>query len=222
MTDTDPRLADPESEKLAARFISHPLTPRDARCARAFRLLEKYCGDNTALLRLLIIHSTAVATEALTLLTDNHIASADLAFTAEAALLHDIGVTRCDAPGISCLGTLPYIRHGIAGGEILRTEGMPRHALVCERHTGAGLTRDDIARQHLPLPDADFLPLSIEEKAICLADKFFSKSGDPAKRKPFASVRRSMMRHGEESLRRFDRLAATFPLSADLHDTPEK
>ena len=201
--------------------MRHPLTPRGADCVRAFRLLEKYCGDNTALLRLLVTHSTAVATEALSLLTLSGHTDADLPFTAEAALLHDIGVTRCDAPGIHCHGTLPYICHGTAGADILRAEGLPRHALVCERHTGSGLTREEIAQQGLPLPDADFLPLSIEEKAICLADKFFSKSGDPTERKTFDRTRRSIERHGEEPLRRFDALAALFQRRSDLPERPE-
>ena len=91
-------------------------------------------------------------------------------------MLHDIGVVLCDAPGISCFGKEPYIRHGLLGAAILREEGLERHARVAERHTGTGLTVEAIRRQQLPLPLQDFSPETMEEKLICWADKFFSKT----------------------------------------------
>ena len=54
-------------------------------------------------------------------------------------MLHDIGIIRCNAPGIQCFGNEPYICHGRIGAEMLRAEGFPHHARVCERHTGRGL-----------------------------------------------------------------------------------
>ncbi len=39
-------------------------------------------------------------------------------------------------------------------------------ARICERHTGAGLTIDDIRRQALPLPLKDLLPETVEEKLV--------------------------------------------------------
>ena len=85
-----------------------------------------------------------------------------------------------------------------------------RHALVCERHTGAGLSVEDIISQSLPLPHRDMLPLSIEEKLICYADKFYSKSGDIRREKPFDKVVESMRRHGEDTLERFMQLHELF------------
>ena len=61
---------------------------------------------------------------------------------------------------------------------------LPRHALVCERHTGTGITVSDIRDQHLPLPLRDFSPVSVEEQLICYADKFFSKSRPDYERTP--------------------------------------
>ena len=86
----------------------------------------------------------------------------DVQFMEEAAMLHDIGIYRCDAPSIHCHGTEPYLRHGPIGGEILRAEGLPRHARVAERHTGTGLP--------------GYEPETLEEQIICYADKFYSKS----------------------------------------------
>jgi uncharacterized protein len=62
------------------------------------------------------------------------------------------------------------------GAGILRKEGLERHARVAERHTGTGLTVESIRLQNLPLPLQDFSPETMEEKLICWADKFFSKT----------------------------------------------
>lgn len=172
-------------------------------------IFARFYTGNTELLSTVGIHSGCVADKALGCLRSNGI-EADMAFVEEAALLHDIGVVRCDAPSIFCFGTLPYIRHGVEGRMMLESIGLPRHALVCERHTGSGLTVEDIDRQHLPLPRRDMLPLSIEEKAICYADKFFSKSGNLREEKSLSKVISQMEAHGEDALRRFLELHAIF------------
>ena len=85
---------------------------------------------------------------------------------------------------------------------MLRGEGLPRHARVCERHTGAGLTRDDIVSQQLPLPQQDFLPETMEEKLVCYADKFFSKTR-PDEEKTLEQAVRSLSKFGNEGVSRF-------------------
>nr|MBC8342886.1 phosphohydrolase [Bacteroidota bacterium] len=45
-----------------------------------------------------------------------------------------------------------------------------------ERHTGAGITKENILLNNHPLPSRDMVPISIEEKIICVADKFHSKN----------------------------------------------
>ena len=117
-------------------------------------------------------------------------------------MLHDIGIIRCDAPGIECFGTEPYIRHGILGAAMLRSEGLERHARVCERHTGAGLSRQDIVSQNLPLPQQDYLPETLEEQLICYADKFFSKTR-LEQEKTIGQAEHSLAKFGEEGLQRF-------------------
>lgn len=117
-------------------------------------------------------------------------------------MLHDIGICQTDAPGIYCHGTHPYICHGILGAAMLRAEGFERHARVCERHTGAGLSLNDIVGQNLPLPHQDFLPVTLEEQLICYADKFFSKS-HPEQEKTIEQAERSLSKFGTEGLERF-------------------
>lgn len=172
-------------------------------------IINKYYEEGSALLDLLLTHSEMVARKALSVAVNARL-DIDRDFVWNTAMLHDIGIFRCKAPGIHCLGGEPYIRHGVIGAELMRMEGEERYARVCERHTGAGLTAKEIAESGLPLPLMDFLPETIEEKLICYADKFFSKSGNPKDEKPFDRVRASMAKFGPDSLARFDALHAMF------------
>jgi uncharacterized protein len=140
-------------------------------------IIDKYYpADDEALRRVLLQHSRQVADRCLLIARTHRELPVDVQFLEEAAMLHDIGIFRCNAPSIYCNGTEPYIRHGVIGGEILRNEGFPRHARVAERHTGTGLTLQQIERQQLPLPHEDFSPETLEEQMVCYADKFYSKS----------------------------------------------
>jgi len=139
-------------------------------------VIDKYYPADDELRRLLLKHSRQVADRCLAITRKHRELPVDMQFLEEAAMLHDIGVFRCHAPSIWCHGTEPYIRHGLIGGEILRSEGFPQHARVAERHTGTGLTREAIERQQLPLPPQDYIPETLEEQMICYADKFYSKS----------------------------------------------
>lgn len=128
----------------------------------------------------------------------------------DAAMLHDIGICHTDAPSIECHGTEPYICHGIIGGEMLRAEGVDEmYARVAERHTGAGITADEIVAQGLPLPVRDYMPESLLERLVCYADKFYSKSGD-MKRKSLSRVMKSMENISQATLGRFMALHEEF------------
>ena len=162
-------------------------------------LIHKYYASEPALERILLVHSEAVRNRALEVARRHPELELDEAFIAEAAMLHDIGILRCDAPGIECHGMEPYIRHGLLGGEILRAEGQPQHARVAERHTGTGLTAEAIRRQGLPLPEEDYVPETLEEQVVCYADKFYSKSRLDTEKTP-EQVLRSLAKFGEESV----------------------
>ncbi|NLI72232.1 MAG: HDIG domain-containing protein [Bacteroidales bacterium] len=139
-------------------------------------IIEKYYDPKSELFRILIIHSSQVRDKALDVIGKHPEFAADAQFVSEAAMLHDIGIFLTDAPKIKCFGTHAYVEHGYLGANIVRKEGYEKHALVCERHTGLGLTVEQIVKQNLPVPHREMVPLSIEEKIICYADKFFSKS----------------------------------------------
>lgn len=183
-------------------------------------VIRHFYPEDTPLRRLLILHSEKVRDKALGLLHAARQArpsamldAIDERLVSDGAMLHDIGIGRTHAPSILCEGTEPYICHGTIGAEMLRRFDPSLEALarICERHTGAGLTTADILGQQLPiLPVRDLLPETPEERLVCLADKFFSKSGDPSREKNFERVRRSMMKFGADSLARFDALCDEF------------
>ena len=85
----------------------------------------------------------------------------------------------------------------------MREEGYPRHALVCERHTGAGLSLEQILAQNLPIPHREMMPISLEEQVVCFADKFFSKT-HLDREKSVEKARKSLAKYGEEGVKRFD------------------
>ncbi|MBF0558400.1 MAG: phosphohydrolase, partial [Nitrospirae bacterium] len=87
----------------------------------------------------------------------------------------------------------------------LEKEGLPEHAMVCERHVGVGLTLEDIRSANLPLPLRDMLPVTLEEKIICFADKFYSKHKDRTRNgKSLAQIRKELLPYGENKVKQFD------------------
>lgn len=173
------------------------------------KIIDKYYEGQEVLKQLLLRHSRQVADKAMEVLDRHPEIEADRTFVYEAAMLHDIGVLKTDAPGIGCHGTHPYICHGMLGAEILRAESLPRHARVAERHTGTGLTKATILSQGLPLPADDFSPETIEEQIVCYADKFFSKS-HPERVKTVEQVRMMLSRFPDANLERWDRWVELF------------
>ena len=166
-------------------------------------IIKKYYQEETELYKILLEHSFSVADKALFIAQMHPELSLDIAFVYEAAMLHDIGIFKTNAADTNCYGVFPYICHGYLGGEILRKEGFPRHALVCERHTGSGLSLETIINENLPVPRRSMLPESLEEQLICFTDKFFSKT-NPEKEKSIEKIRKNLSKHGEDSVRRFD------------------
>ena len=151
-------------------------------------LIHKYYATQPNLEKILLHHSRQVAQRCM-LICDRHPElTLSRSFLFEAAMLHDIGILQTDAPGIQCFGKEPYLRHGIIGAEMLRSEGLPRHARVAERHTGAGLP--------------GLIPETLEEEVVCYADKFYSKSRLDEEKTPERVVC-SLERFGHEGVERF-------------------
>ena len=172
-------------------------------------MIDKYYPEDNELKRLLLKHSCQVRDMALAVAARHPELKLDKELLRDGALLHDIGIFMTHAPSIHCVGTLPYLVHGYCGGQILRKEGYPALARVCERHTGAGLTCAAIISQQIPLPHEDFLPETEEEQVVCYADKFYSKS-KPEREKTPEEACQSLAKFGEDGVERFKRWYAAF------------
>lgn len=172
-------------------------------------LIDKYYPEPNRLKEILLTHSHSVANKTLWIADKHPELNLDKNFLYEAAMLHDIGIFMTDAPGIECRGEFPYICHGYLGADLVRLGGFPLHALVCERHTGTGLSLADIERQQLPVPRRDMQPITLEEQVICFADKFFSKTHLDREKSP-EKVLNSLSRFGDESVKRFEEWCTRF------------
>ncbi|MCD8293176.1 MAG: HD domain-containing protein [Prevotellaceae bacterium] len=175
----------------------------------AIELIDKYYPQADELKHILLTHSRSVAEKALQIADKHPELALDKAFLYEAGMLHDIGIFLTDAESIHCHGTMPYICHGYLGADLLRGEGYPKHALVCERHTGAGLSLDQIIAQDLPVPHREMMPVSLEEQVICFADKFYSKT-HLEREKTVEKARKSLSRYGEAGVLRFNHWCEQF------------
>ena len=165
-------------------------------------IIDQYYAEDDELRHLLLLHSRQVADRCLQVARNHRELPLDVQFLEEAAMLHDIGIRWCHAPGIYCQGEQPYICHGLIGGRLLREMGFERHARVCERHTGTGITIAQIRAQQLPLPEADYQPKTLEEQLVCYADKFYSKSR-PERVLSVLEAAQSLERFGREGVEKF-------------------
>lgn len=188
-------------------------------------VFHHFYPQETPLRALLLRHSEQVRDKALALLAAPQCPPFAIGrdTVVNGAMLHDIGISQCHAPSILCTGNRSYIEHGVIGGAMLRSydTALEPYARICERHTGAGLTAEDIIAGGLPLPRRDFLPESDAEKLICLADKFFSKSGD-MQEKPIERVIDGIRRFGVPALQRFTALCRMFGVSLPPEECPPR
>lgn len=142
-----------------------------------WKIIQKYI-KNELTLRIYVSHVSLVSSKAIKIGRGLNLKNNQIRFIEEASMLHDIGIVKVNAPDIGCKGKLEYILHGVEGRKIMEKEGLKKHALVCERHTGVGIPLSQIVERNLPLPKRNMLPVSIEEKIISWSDLFYSKKPD--------------------------------------------
>ncbi|KOG59886.1 phosphohydrolase [Streptomyces antibioticus] len=171
-------------------------------------LHEKYAPTAEAF-TLVHTHCEIVWSIAEQLLSAPRLSHLDADLVRAGCLLHDIGVYRLyDADGR--LDHAQYIRHGLLGHEILEQEGFPEALRrFCSHHTGVGLTRHDVLSQGLPLPPADYLAVTEEERLVMYADKFHTKSR-PSAFLTADEYATHVRRFGEAKVTAFQALRAEF------------
>lgn len=177
-----------------------------------YEIIDELYEPGSDLYVMLLEHSVQVARKALAVADRLPAArNVDRAFLEEAALLHDIGIYLTRAPQLCCYGDRPYLTHGVLGREILEARGLPRHARVCECHVGVGITAEEVRRNHLPLPERDMLPQTLEEEIVAYADKFYSKDCQTVYREnSLERILDGMRRHGPEKVEIFRGWAERF------------
>jgi len=104
-------------------------------------------------------HSLKVAEKALEITNTISKVKVDKNLVEIGAIFHDIGRSKTHG-----------FQHALIGGKILRERGFPPQlARICETHIVGGLDKEDA--KEIGLPEKEYLPESIEEKIVCLADK---------------------------------------------------
>lgn len=122
-------------------------------------------------------------------------------------MLHDIGVYTLDIQN-GLPDNKTYIRHGILGYDILKSEGFTEALChIASHHTGVGLSIHDIESQHLDLPHENFFAESIEERLVMYADKFHSKK---PRFNSFDGYMQTVAKFGEVKQDAFQKLADEF------------
>lgn len=175
------------------------------------KIILKYFPENSMAFNYFFTHSVHVTELALKVARNNPHLQADEEYLIRAGMLHDIGIVKTNAPEIGCFGDHPYIAHTWLGRDILEQEGMAEIAPICEKHIGVGITREDIVKNSLPLPLRDMVPETIDEKIICYADKFYSKSENHlTKPKPVEKIRKKISKYGEEKVKIFEGFVELF------------
>lgn len=169
-------------------------------------IIAEFYEPGSKLYQILVKHGEQVANKAIDVAKRVPHFKPNLNFINEAAMLHDFGIFETNTPELGCSGKHPYVCHGYLGRKILEKKGLPQHALVCERHVGIGITTEEIKFNNLPLPQRDMVPISIEERIICFADKFFSKNGEmDGCEKSVKDILNTLSRYGPEKAKRFQK-----------------
>lgn len=111
--------------------------------------------------RNIVKHQLAVMREARDIAYNIKKILVDIELVKSGALLHDIGRIKDHS-----------FLHGPIGGDIIRYYGFSEKlARIAERHTMAGLSSEEA--ENFSLPDRIYEPDTIEEKIVCLADKYY-------------------------------------------------
>jgi uncharacterized protein len=168
-------------------------------------IIHKYIPPESETYEFFIIHAVLVTKKALEIAQRLDLPDEQKKFIEEAAMLHDIGISKTQDFAVTEEDDLPYLAHITAGSDILKKEGLDRHALVAERHTGVGLAKEEIIKSNLPIPQRDFIAKSIEEKIISYADLFFSKGKKKLlfHERSFEEVEESLRKFGDEKVEKF-------------------
>ena len=170
--------------------------------------LHKKYAPSDAMYDLVFTHCKIVCDIAMQLI-EKQALKVDIDLVRIGCLLHDIGVySLVDADG-KLLPGVSYLTHGVEGEKILRQEGSPEEVWrFASHHTGAGISKQDVIANNLPLPAADYFAETTEEQLVMYADKFHSKYMPHFN--SFASCEQKASKFGADKLQKFEHMAEMF------------
>ncbi|ELP92750.1 hypothetical protein EIN_371620 [Entamoeba invadens IP1] len=173
-------------------------------------ILNKVYKDNAEAKAILLSHGESIYRLAEEISKKHPEYNVNLQFVKEAAYLHDIGIKFVSAPALHCNGTEKYILHGPLGADLLRTMNLEALARVAERHTGTGLTAQNVQKQNILVStQRNMMPQTIEEKIVCYCDKFYSKT-KLDQIIPYEDIKDKLSKHGDDVVQRLDMLHNMF------------
>ncbi|MBN2156566.1 MAG: HDIG domain-containing protein [Candidatus Lokiarchaeota archaeon] len=110
----------------------------------------------------IVNHVLAVSRKAIKFATKISAAPVNFKLVRIGAILHDIGRVRSHD-----------YDHAVIGGQIIREElkFSEQLARIAETHILGGISKEEA--KEFGLPPKDYFPESVEEKIVCLADKYF-------------------------------------------------
>lgn len=131
----------------------------------------------------------------------------DVHYVRRGALLHDIGRYKTHHP----------VQHGIEGYLLLNRLALPREAFICASHILFGLDAESAVKAGLP--GRDFIPHTIEEKLVPLADFLVQHDRGTTLDQRFASLRKRNSDHPLFliQLDRAEQSAREFHTELDIH-----
>ena len=182
-----------------------------------YKLHQKYAKGNKEALDLVWNHSLVVR-DIVRQLGNNLIKNKikiDLELAETGALIHDIGCYDY----YNKVENIPYVKHGIRGYEILKSEGFDEEiARIATIHLGVGITKENIIANNLPFEKRDYIPITLEEELIAYADNFHSKGGPNFMN--FEEAKEKLVKFREESGVIFERFRKKFGTPKSPSATP--
>ena len=173
--------------------------------------LHKKYAMNKEIFKLTYVHCQIVSDIALSIV-DSLNSNVNRELIRVGALLHDIGVYKLYDSTEGKINKERYIRHGITGYKLLKSEGFnDKICRFASHHTGVGLTKADIIKQNLDLPLQNFLAESEEEQVVMYADKFHSKT-EPPYFNSYEWSKKYITKFGKDKVAEFEQMAQEFGL----------
>jgi uncharacterized protein len=137
--------------------------------------LHRRYAVNDKVFKIVYEHCQIIAEIASWCVAKNKLAVNEEILTA-GCLLHDIGTYALFNEDAKITNRHNYLQHTILGAALLREEGFDeRLSAMVRTHGLMGLSEQEITANGFGMPRTDYLPVTLEARLLCYADRFHSK-----------------------------------------------